>query len=288
MKFTKYSNVIEFYNDTYEVLLNHESQNLIPLGNLIIGYEGKDKVGWRDPANWLMATVSDEKNILVTALMTPPHNIAIYATDNIMNQYALDCLVDNLLKESIPGVISEKSLAQCFAENYTRKKGLSYKTTMSQRIYELKRVNPNIEKTGKVRLLDKKDMCFFPYWIEAFSAANVYGSLEMLIPMDLEPYEYRLSTKKLYILEDEGMPVSMAGYTREMEKAIGVAFVYTPPYFRKKGYATSCVAQISQMALDRGFERCVLYTDLENPTSNSIYIKIGYTPVCDSLMLTFE
>ena len=36
----------------------------------------------------------------------------------------------------------------------------------------------------------------------------------------------------------------MAGYTREMQTAIGVAFVYTPPYFRGKGYATSCVAQI--------------------------------------------
>ena len=44
--------------------------------------------------------------------------------------------------------------------------------------------------------------------------------------------------------------------------AIGVAFVYTPPYFRGKGYASSCVAQISQMALDKGFTKCVLYTDL--------------------------
>jgi len=48
------------------------------------------------------------------------------------------------------------------------------------------------------------------------------------------------------------------------------------------------VAQISQMALDKGFDKCVLYTDLLNPTSNSIYQKIGYTPICDSLMLNFE
>lgn len=73
-----------------------------------------------------------------------------------------------------------------------------------------------------------------------------------------------------------------------MQTAIGVAFVYTPPYFLGNGYATSCVAQISQMALDNGYTRCVLYTDLLNPTSNSIYKKIGYKPVCDSLMLKFE
>ena len=44
---------------------------MILLGNLIIGVEGKDKTDWRDPINWLMATVSDEGKILLTALMTP-------------------------------------------------------------------------------------------------------------------------------------------------------------------------------------------------------------------------
>lgn len=97
----------------------------------------------------------------------------------------------------------------------------------------------------------------------------------MRIPQDEELYLYRLSSKKLYILEVDGQPVSMAGYTREMQTAIGVAFVYTPPYFRSRGYATSCVAQVSQMALNKGFAKCVLYTDLANSTSNSIYQKIG-------------
>lgn len=31
-------------------MMRHEAQNLIPLGNVIIGNEGKDKAGWRDPA----------------------------------------------------------------------------------------------------------------------------------------------------------------------------------------------------------------------------------------------
>jgi predicted GNAT family acetyltransferase len=80
----------------------------------------------------------------------------------------------------------------------------------------------------------------------------------------------------------------MAGYTREMQSVIGVAFVYTPPYERRKGYASSIVAQISQLALDKGFTKCALYTDLANPTSNNIYQKIGYRPICDSLQIKFE
>jgi predicted GNAT family acetyltransferase len=288
MKFKLYTDVHEFYNDIYDVLIRHESQNMIPLGNIIIGYEGKDKTDWRDPINWLMATVADGNGIQLTALMTPPHNITLYATDNIINPNAINCLIDGLKNYEIPGVTTEKTLAEHFAEKYTTRKGLTFKTTMSQRIYELKAVNPDIKQFGVVRLLDEKDMHFFPYWAEAFNAANSYGKTEMSIPQDEKSYHYRLSTKKLYVLEVNGIPVSMAGYTRQMQTAIGVAFVYTPPYYQGKGYASSCVAQISQIALDKGFTKCVLYTDLLNPTSNNIYQKIGYVPVCDSLMLKFK
>ena len=288
MKFKLYTDVHEFYNDTYDVLMRHESQNMIPLGNIIIGHEGKDKTDWRDPVNWLMATISDANGIQLTAIMTPPHNITLYATDNIINPEAISCLIDGHKDYEIPGVTTEKTLAEYFAEKYTARKGLTFKTTMSQRIYELKAVNPDVKQFGVIRLLNEKDMCFFPYWAEAFNAANSYGKTEMSIPQDAKSYRYRLSTKKLYVLEDNGIPVSMAGYTREMQTAIGVAFVYTPPYYRGKGYASSCVAQISQIALDKGFTKCVLYTDLLNPISNSIYQKIGYVPICDSLMLEFK
>ncbi|WP_339187277.1 MULTISPECIES: GNAT family N-acetyltransferase [unclassified Paenibacillus] len=288
MQFKLYTDVYEFYNDTYGMLMRHEAQNLIPLGNIIIGHEGKDKTDWRDPVNWLMVTISDARGIQLTAIMTPPHNITLYATDNIINPEAINCLIDGLKDREIPGVMTEKTLAEYFAKEYTLRKGTTFKTIMTQRIYELTAVNPDIQKVGIVRLLDKKDIHFFPYWAEAFYAAGSYGKTEMSIPQDADPYLYRIASKKLYILEDNGIPVSMAGYTREMQTAIGVAFVYTPPYERGKGYATSIVAQISQLALDKGFTRCVLYTDLANPTSNSIYQKIGYMPICDSLQLKFE
>ncbi|MNB84200.1 FR47-like protein [compost metagenome] len=288
MQFKLYTDVHEFYKDTYDVLMRHEAQNLIPLGNIIMGHEGKDKTDWRDPVNWLMATIADDKGIQLTAIMTPPHNITLYATGNNINPEAVSCLIDGLNDREIPGVTTEKTLAEYFAKEYTLRKGNTYTTTMSQRIYELTAVNPDIQKPGTVRLLDKKDIHFFPYWAEAFYAAGSYGTTEMSIPQEAAPYLYRIESKKIYILEVNGIPVSMAGYTRVMQTAIGVAFVYTPPYERSKGYATSIVAQISQLALEKGFTKCVLYTDLANPTSNSIYQKIGYTPVCDSLQLQFE
>lgn len=288
MHFKLYKDVHEFYKDTYNVLMHHEAQNMILLGNIIIGNKGEDKTGWRDPSNWLMATVFDTDGIQLIALMTPPHNITLYATGNIINHQAINCLIDGLAEYEIPGVMTEKALAELFAKEYATRKGLTYKTAMSQRIYQLTAVSPNVKQFGSVRLFEEKDMHYFPYWFEAFDASVIYGNTKMLIPQDIESYHYRLSTKKLYVLEVDGAPVSMAGFTREMQTAIGVAFVYTPPYYRGKGYASSCVAQISQYALDKGFTKCVLYTDLLNPTSNSIYQNIGYKAICDSLMLKFE
>ena len=288
MQFQLYTDVHAFYRDTYDVFMRHEAQNMIALGNIIIWHKGEDKTDLRDPVNWVMATVRDADGIQLTALMTPPHNITLYATDNVVNRQAINCLINGLKDYEIPGVITEKTLAEYFAKEYTAQKGLTFSTTMGQRIYELTAVNPKTQQFGNVRLLEEKDMYFFPYWAEAFSAAGHYGAAQMSIPQNAEFYRYRLAAKKLYVLEHNGIPVSMAGFTRELQTAIGVAYVYTPPYYRGNGYATSCVAQISQIALDKGFTKCVLYTDLSNPTSNSIYQKMGYVPVCDSLMLKFE
>ena len=41
-----------------------------------------------------------------------------------------------------------------------------------------------------------------------------------------------------------------------------------------------------QLAAGRSF--CFLYTDLANPTSNRIYVALGYERVCDSVEYAFR
>jgi len=287
MKFRIYKDVKEFCKDTYNILMEHESQNLIPLGNIIIGNEGKDKHGWCDPVNWFMATVSDEGGILLTAVMTPPYNLTLYMTDNITNNTALEFFISEVIKANIPipGVISEKSLADSFAKKYTAIKNIEYSINMSQRIYELTKVNPEIPEIGILRLAKDSDIAFLPYWLEFFNRNEPNAPATGL---NYEDARYHIASNRMYILEDEGIPVSIAKIAREMVTVCGVGPVFTPPYFRGKGYASSCVARVSSIVLEWGYKKCVLYTDLTNPISNSIYQKIGYNPVCDSLAIKFE
>ncbi len=73
----------------------------------------------------------------------------------------------------------------------------------------------------------------------------------------------------------------MAGMTR-------VGPVYTPPELRGRGYAGGATAAVSQAVLDAGATEVVLYTDRDNPTSNALYQRLGYRPVEDRLVLSFE
>jgi predicted GNAT family acetyltransferase len=63
--------------------------------------------------------------------------------------------------------------------------------------------------------------------------------------------------------------------------AAGVARVgpvYTPPGWRRRGYGAAVAATAARSGLRSGVTEIVLYTDLANPTSNSIYRAIGFRP----------
>ncbi|NRA38874.1 MAG: GNAT family N-acetyltransferase [Planctomycetes bacterium] len=73
--------------------------------------------------------------------------------------------------------------------------------------------------------------------------------------------------------------VSMARKARPCLGGFTISGVYTPPAFRGQGYAGAAVHGLSQNLLQQGATYLALYTDLSNPTANSLYKKIGYTAI---------
>jgi len=69
---------------------------------------------------------------------------------------------------------------------------------------------------------------------------------------------------------------------------VRVGPVYTPPEWRGRGYAGAATAAVSQAAVDAGVREVVLYTDLANSTSNALYQRLGYRPVEDRVIFSFE
>jgi predicted GNAT family acetyltransferase len=62
---------------------------------------------------------------------------------------------------------------------------------------------------------------------------------------------------------------------------------YTPPQHRRRGYGAAVTTACTHDALCGGAQHVVLFTDLANPTSNTLYQRLGYRPVSDRTITTF-
>ncbi len=223
------------------------------------------------------AAVVDEHGPALAGLMTPPHNLILYAERESVPE-ALPLLARDLIEGRwpVPGTLGPAHLAQAFAGLWTRLTGVTSQLAMSQRIYELREVIHPRYSPGSLRPAHEDETALVVEWMNAFQQEaapdHPRTSPEML--------SRRIAERSVFLWDDGG-PVSMALKTRPTQHGITVGAVYTPRELRRRGYATSCVAALSQQLLDAGFEYCTLFTDLSNPTSNDIYQQIGYRPVCD-------
>ncbi|MFN8609751.1 MAG: GNAT family N-acetyltransferase [Vulcanimicrobiota bacterium] len=180
-----------------------------------------------------------------------------------------------------PGVVARADLASAWSEQWTKKRGCQAHLAVSQRIFRLNKVIRPGPTPGRLRLAGLEDLAILTEWIEGFDREAL--AHERSPRAQIESWAVRRARSGMtYFWEVEGRPVSMAALARPSRNAICVNLVYTPEADRGRGYASAVVAGVSQEGLDQGFEFCTLYTDLSNPTSNSIYAKLGYQPVCDS------
>ena len=227
-------------------------------------------------------SISTGKVINAAAMRTPP-NMLIAAHFSGYLKAVAEALVTGVADsyEVMPGVVGDKELADVFARRWCEKHNVKITHTMAQRIYRLDKVNPVPLSPGRLRPATVKDKELVDEWRHAFVIETGVGNAP---ERDITP---ALEIGWIFLWED-GKPVSMAHQSRPTDKGMNVSGVYTPPELRGRGYATSCVAELSRSILQSGKEFCMLYTDLANPTSNSIYIIIGYKPVGDSVQHTFE
>ena len=63
--------------------------------------------------------------------------------------------------------------------------------------------------------------------------------------------------------------------------------VYTPPDLRGRGFGGAATVAVTRAALADGAEGVVLFADLANPASNTLYQRLGYRPVSDWTVLRF-
>jgi uncharacterized protein len=224
-------------------------------------------------------TVHDGE-VVAAALMTPPFNIVVAQP---RDDQALRFLAHELKSLEIPGVTGALPEADVFADAW----GGQRRLRMSQGIYAARTVRPPTGVPGAPRAATTADRELVLEWLRTFQDE----ALDEDAPhVELEPaVDRRLASDDagFVLWEDGGEAVSICGYGGRTPRGTRIGPVYTPPERRRRGYGSAVTAHVTKEQLDGGLDYCFLYTDLTNPTSNRIYMQIGYERVCASAEYVF-
>jgi hypothetical protein len=149
------------------------------------------------------------------------------------------------------------------------------------RLYELGQLAEMGAASGKLRRALPDDRELLIDWLRAYLAEVQEPAGDCAQTVD------RWTAAGQLWVWDAGKAVSIAVSREPVAGVARVSNVYTPPEYRRRGYAGCCVHALSH-SLQAEDLRCVLYTDLENATSNSVYRRIGYRAVAEALRYRFD
>lgn len=279
MKWIVFSDPAVFAERTEPLLYEREDKY-----SLFIGILAQIRNGRYD--QYLMATIESENRVIAACLMTPPHPLQIVLFEA---GYEIGSFIADRLHEQgtdVPGVIGDREAVQPFAEAWADAKQKTVKVIMNEGLYRLDEVDESLEKSeGSWRIAGKNDGPLLEKWYRLFLAD--VGLPDVTIEEATEKIALFLKEKEVYVWEVGGEVVSCLKKNRPTKKGITISFVFTPKEHRRKGYARTLVAEVSEELLV-SFDFCVLYTDLLNPTSNKIYQEIGYRQIANPVYLGFE
>jgi GNAT superfamily N-acetyltransferase len=265
------------------LLERDEARNQLPLGiagTLMARPDAYDVVHY-----WV---VREGNEPVAAAVRTEPFNLVL---GDPSSDAALGSLLEAVVTDDpeVPGIVGNLPFVEPAAERLAAASGRSAERILSQGVYGLTAVRDVARAPGEARAATTEDRTQILAWVRAFADEAIPDPEEAF-----ERMERNLQSRfggeggGFWLWEDRGEPVSLSGFSGPTPNGIRIGPVYTPPEHRKHGYATTLVADLSAWLLEQGHRACFLYTDLANPTSNRIYVEIGYERACDAMEFTFR
>jgi predicted GNAT family acetyltransferase len=237
-----------------------------------------------DDAPPVLLTIWSRDRIAGATVRTPPWPVMVSGVP----ENAITATVAALREHDpdVPGVNGPRDIAEPVAAAWSDLTGTTIKEVLAGRLYRLTRLQVPVVP-GRPRLATEDDVPLLAEWRREFEIEAVGHERE---PGRAEANVRRMMAigSGTVLWERDGHTVSQASAGLPIEGMSRVGPVYTPPEWRGRGYGSAATAAVSQWALDAGAVQVLLFTDLTNPTSNSIYQRIGYRAVFDTTELEFH
>lgn len=277
MNCTIFKSVSEFLASNEESLLKAESEH-----NLILGLADRLNRGLGGSEDAVLLSVMRNSEPVGQAIQignTRP--LAISRMDSTSAR----ALVEFLIEQNIPlkGVTGPIESSQAFADSWQELTRRTPTLVMHLGVYELERVSFPVPDERSLIPIDAVSSDVSLKYIRGFTRDCFPNEEDPdRLAVDMENQQRKNETLFFWKGAADVQPVSMASNSRETRNGAAISLVYTPPEFRGMGHASRIVAALSDRCLKSGKKFCNLFTDLLNPTSNSIYQKIGYRQIGES------
>jgi GNAT superfamily N-acetyltransferase len=222
----------------------------------------------------LLLGVESAGTIVAAAVWTPPHGVVVTRLpQGAAARIAGECARTGW---AVTGALGPDGHGLELAEQLAGLSGAAVRLRLRQRVYQLTSVNPVPRTSGSMRRASAPaDVDIVAGWYAEFAQ-------EVELPHASNAREWAsaaIASGSAFLWED-ATAGCMACLSRETPNGRAIGPVYTPPAARRRGYATSLVAELSRHVLTSGKRFASLFTDDANSTSNHIYESIGFCFVC--------
>jgi predicted GNAT family acetyltransferase len=227
-----------------------------------------------DSELWL--TVHDEAGAVVgMAMRTAPWNLAVSAMP-IPAAEDLGRLVARI-DGDVPGVSGPQDVVDAVVTGLAPPAGRGPRTAMVDVLRVLNVLTPPAACSGAAVVARPEDVPLLLAWHHAFAddAGLPAHSLE-------ESVRQQVSDGALWLWQDDGAAVSMAGHAPLVDTPAGtvarIGPVYTPTRLRGRGYGSAVTAAVTARLLP-GCLAVMLFADAAKPEVNRMYDRLGYVEV---------
>jgi GNAT superfamily N-acetyltransferase len=231
----------------------------------------------------VMLTVHRDGELSGAVFRTPPWPLVVSGLPPAVAPAVAGVLAD--ADPDVPGVTGPRQSAEGFARAWADHTGAAVREVMASRLYELGDLyEPTVPGEGRAATQD--DVPLLVRWRNTFQREALghdrgADRAEEILRTAIA----RGERHQLWADGGEVVAWAHAGLPNVGMSRVGP--VYTPSALRGRGYGSAVTAAVSRWARDAGAKHVLLFTDLANPTSNSIYQKIGYRPLFDNCEVEF-
>ncbi|MDZ5623641.1 GNAT family N-acetyltransferase [Nocardioides sp. HM23] len=245
------------------------------------------------PYSWFAVVADAAGEIAGVAMRTapfPPYPPYLLAMQDAAAIALADALVDR--GEEVGGVNGAFPATRVAADRIAERVGGEVAVSMHVRLFELGTLVDPAPTPGRLRPAYDDEAPFALEWfrqfhVDADEQAGHEGLADRAESTTLDDLRERISSGRVWMwVDDADIPLHL---TAANPPAYGVARIgpVTPREHRGRGYASAAVAEVSRRLRAEG-SRVSLFTDQANPTSNGIYVALGFEPVVDMVELTIR